>query len=891
MTIKLSQEQQEIVDTENNTIVVSNPGTGKTTTLSLKVLKLLENGVKPEKILCITFTEKAKKEMFEKIYDLAKEIPDSEIMKINIHTFHSFALNYLQDAGIVTGDVIGNNAMRFSILKSFDENNALNYGKEYIISSIVPKTENAIRYIKSFGITPDKIELDIVKEKLKEIYEEKKTSYSLEELQAFLGYFKEAYKNYEDSKGEAIDYSDMLLFFLKNFKNDKFEYVFVDEMQDMNDLEAEIAEKIGKKICLVGDSKQAIFGFQGGSIKNFKKFIETCELKMLSVNRRSCQQILDYSKEHFLRNTQNKDMVKKELECFKAVMEGASPKVISTKSHLNKILSIMESNPEKTIGIITRTNKQVIKISNFLDINNITYSSTSSKATTQYARDDIIKFLRGLILDEIEEKVSAIFTIFAPYTLKEAFEISGLYKKRVDISDKLKKMNDIGITLTKSNINDLFDNAILPVCVSKGPEWFSTAVLMKKQIEEYLSTQTPTKEGLFDFLSITEESYIERDSDSRITLTTVHKSKGLGFDVVIYLPSSLPSRTSFVDMIVEAILSSKNIDVKDELEEESIRIDFVAFTRAKEMLFVLTDDKNMRNYHIENITELEVDEKEEEIVATKMDSRMSEAFSLFVAGRLDESKVLLEKEDAWLEELIVNYFKNLDHLSYSSVNTDPYEFLTRSIISIPHFYAATTFGSEVHNAMDEIFKNKVKIEDLEGDVKKAVENGMKAIEQLKKDFPGLEHIGSEKGMKLPLSSIIEYSDKKLMFHGFIDAVFKHDNGYIIVDYKTDKNSSYSSGHKRQLSVYRKMFSVLNNIPEGNIKIFVLYLSLRGGINTGRFDWQIEGEKRDAFPTFEKHARKVLEWKEDPKKFIKDLLDNPKDDILYEAIVGKIGQIK
>ena len=168
--MQLSQEQQDIIKSENDTIVVSNPGTGKTTTLALKVIDLIENGVKPEKILCITFTEKAKKEMFEKIFEMAKDkFSDSEIMKINIHTFHSFAFNYLQDAGIVTGDVIGNNAMRFSILKSFDERNAFNYGKDYLISTIVPKTENAIRYIKSFGITPDKIDIDKAIEELEEI--------------------------------------------------------------------------------------------------------------------------------------------------------------------------------------------------------------------------------------------------------------------------------------------------------------------------------------------------------------------------------------------------------------------------------------------------------------------------------------------------------------------------------------------------------------------------------------------------------------------------------------------------------------------------------------------------------------------------------------------------
>ena len=67
-----SPEQQAIIESKGDIMVVSNPGTGKTTTLSLKVIDLLENGVKPEDILCITFTTKAKKEMFDKIFEMSR---------------------------------------------------------------------------------------------------------------------------------------------------------------------------------------------------------------------------------------------------------------------------------------------------------------------------------------------------------------------------------------------------------------------------------------------------------------------------------------------------------------------------------------------------------------------------------------------------------------------------------------------------------------------------------------------------------------------------------------------------------------------------------------------------------------------------------------------------
>ena len=880
-----SQEQSEIISSDKNTIVISNPGTGKTTTLSLKVINLLESGVKPEDILCITFTDKAKKEMFDKIFDMAKgKFSDSDIMKLNIHTFHSFAYNYLVDSGFVTGDIVGNNVMRYSILGSFENNKAFHYSKDYIISDIVPKTENAIRYIKSFGIIADKIDIEKAQSLLAGLYDGKKTSYSLDEMKAFLKYFVDAYKNYEDSKQNAVDYSDMLLIFIERFRGKKFQHVLVDEMQDMNELEAKIAQMVGEKLFLVGDAKQAIFGFQGGSVKNFHMFMKMCEPKLLSLNRRSSQEILDYSKGHFLGKTKYRDMFERELELFKSQGNGQIPKVVSTSAHLSKILDVIEKNPEKTIGIIARTNRQIIEISQYLDTNNIKYSSTSSQATSEQAKEEVLSFVKGLVSDRIEDKIAATFTIFSPYSLKEAFEFSAAFKKKE--FGKLEKISTWGISMKRENLDDIFAKVVFPLCISKGAEWFSTAISAKQQIDQYLALGTPTIEGLFDFIAIGEESYVERSNESKITLTTVHKAKGRAFDVVVYIPSS-SKRTSFIDMIVEAVLSSSGIDIKEEIEEESLRIDFVAFTRAKENLVIIADDKNSKNYHIEHLSEIEIDDRQDELVATRLNSRLSEAFSLFVAGRFQDSEKLLKGEDKWLEEFILNYFKNIDHLSYSSIKTEPYEFLIQNIIRIPTYYAATDFGSAVHSALADISIGRAKLEDFENDVRRAVENGLMAIEQLKKDYPGLKIAGVEKGRNLPLKAMIEFDDQKLMFTGFIDAIFQYDKGYLIVDYKTDKNSNYASDHKRQLSVYRKMHSILEGIPEDQISTCIVFVALRGGINTGKFDWSIETEKKNAFPTFLKHLQVVLEWKKDPNKFIQNLLEKPSDDPLYLAIKEKL----
>ena len=890
--MRISAEQQDIISARKDTVVIANPGTGKTTTLSLKVIKLLDEGTNPEDILCITFTEKAKKEMFGAIYKMGKErsFLDADIMKINIHTFHSFAYNYLRDHGEISGDILGNNFLRFLILNNFEQNKALNYEKEYIISEIMPQTENAIRYIKNFGITPDKIDIKKTEKLLKENFDEGASRYTIEEMEAFLKYFIGAYQEYERSKFEKIDYSDMLLIFLERFHGTRFEHVLVDEMQDMNEIEAKIAKTVAKNLFLVGDAKQAIFGFQGGSVKNFSKFRETCDTKMLLKNWRSTQQILNYAREYFLGKTKDRKQFQKELDSFGSDLIGEIPKVISTNAHIAKALEVIEGNKDKTVGIITRTNRQIIEISKILDASGIKYSSTSSQATTQQARKEIQRYLKGLLSDRIEDKIAGTFTAFSRYTLKEAFGFSQAFKAKKH--GELGRIKLEGAELERQDLDRIFASIILPVCVSKGAEWFATAVSVKQEVDEYLTFETPTFDGFFNFIAIGEESHVERRSDTRVTLTTVHKAKGREFDVVAYIPATPKRQVRFIDTIVESILLSFGVDVEDEVEEESLRVDFVAFTRAKEKLIVIADDRAADKYHIESLSCIEVDDSEDKpVAATRPNSGLSEAYSLFVAGRLSDSEKLLKHEEGWLKQHIEDYFRNVDHFSYSSITTDPYDFLTRNIVGIPRHSAGAELGNLVHAAMQKLLTDQARIEDYEGEIRKAAQHALDAINELREEFPGLRVDSTEKYQKILLSSMTDYpEDDVTEFTGKMDAIFKHDKGYLIVDYKTDKNSSNASKHKRQLVVYRRMLSIAEKIPEAQISVRVIFVALRGGINTGKFGRETAKETRGAgnpYRTFERHLQRVLEWKKDPDKFIGELLEKKSEDELYHVISEKL----
>ena len=244
-SIKPSKEQQAILAIKKDTIVVSNPGTGKTTTLAFKVLDLLDSGVKPEEIMCLTFTAKAKKEMQDKLYEMAVgKYPESTIIQVNVNTFHGFASNYLVDNGYISGDVVGNNLLRYSILESFLDNSALHYERKYIIDHLIGKIENAMRHMKTFGITYDKIDIKKTQKIIQQDYTPTR-SFSKEDLKVFVKHFVEAYKHYENRKTDGdIDFADMMLIFLDKHQGEKFEHVLVDEMQDMNELQAEIVQSI-----------------------------------------------------------------------------------------------------------------------------------------------------------------------------------------------------------------------------------------------------------------------------------------------------------------------------------------------------------------------------------------------------------------------------------------------------------------------------------------------------------------------------------------------------------------------------------------------------------------------------------------------------------------------
>ena len=873
--MQLNSEKLQILDHDGDSLVVANPGTGKTLLLAHKYVRLLKSGVKPEGILCLTFTDKAKNEMEERILKLAA---DSELKvetaDMNIFTFHAYALENIGE-----DNIISSNLLRYCIFRYLKDNEVLNYSDDYLISDIVPGMEGHISYLKSFGVTPDKINLEEVKAQLTE-----KEKYTKEELDKFAEYFLQIYTYYENTKkGKGIDYSDMLIRFLLLKKTPIFEYVLIDELQDVNDMEVNIALRSGKNFFAVGDKKQAIFGFQGGSILNFTKFDKSKKF-ILGNNYRSSNEILDYAKNYFLSKTTNKDH-SSELEALKnpEATSGRKPEIYAVgKDQI--VLAACELAKQlldegREVAIITRTNYQIMRVSQELKNKEIEHSTTyfsGSEETKGY----VIRFLRSFVTDDVNDLRAAMFTPFFPMPIKDAFTLSAskeltaqeVYTKCPAYRKMKESVKNI------EDIDRIFEMVVYPVSVTYGKDHLLAAISVQKTFREAVrAIDKMNLENLTAYLNSSDLLTDEGGQRKKVTLTTVHKAKGLEFDAVLYLPSKPRGRTDFQDYVVEAILKTKGVDASEELEEETLRINFVAMTRAKNKLLILTDKpEDYLNQMIEKKT-IEVQGKEHADYSEKA----KKAYGLFLAGETEGAKELLADKNKWLLDFVTGHFEKLDHLSFSGLRTDPYEYFKDRILGITDFSPALGIGSKVHKMAEHIVKGEVYA--IDDDVKTFEQNIKNMVMEIKEHYP--EAVGAEIDIDLPLGKLMK-TDIEVKFRGKIDAVFKKGDEHMLVDWKTDKNADRASEHRRQLEIYKRAYSVMTGIAPEKIKVAVGFVGLRGRINMGRVDSDLDDSqpKGKVFETFEKHANVVLNWKKEPELLLKDLVETENDEVLWRSIV-------
>ncbi|MGF3104118.1 DNA helicase PcrA [Rossellomorea sp. DUT-2] len=604
----MNPEQAEAVKaTEGPLLIMAGAGSGKTRVLTHRIAYLMvEKGVNPYNILAITFTNKAAREMKDRIENILGGASDN----IWISTFHSMCVRILRR----DIDRIGMNR-NFTILDSTDQ--------QSVIKAI----------LKEKNIDPKKFD---PRSLLGSISSAKNELTTPEELSKQVGGYydqvvSDVYTEYQKRlrKNQALDFDDLIMTTIQLFQRvpevlefyqRKFQYIHVDEYQDTNRAQYMLVKLLASRfqnLCVVGDSDQSIYRWRGADIANilsFEKDYPRATVIFLEQNYRSTKRILQAANEVIQKNsnrkpknlwTENHDGEK--ISYFRADTEQTEAQFVT-----GKIKEMTESGKKKysDFAILYRTNAQSRVMEEVLLKSNIEYSIVGGiKFYDRKEIKDILAYLR--LISNPDDDISLMRVINVPKRGVGATSIDKIarYAQDHDISmfSALEEADFIGLSpkITKAVIE--FKEMV------KGytgmQEYLSVTELVEEILEKsgYIDMLKAEKsiesqsrlENLDEFLSVTKSFEQSNDDKSLVAfltdlalvadidkldeddqpkdsviLMTLHAAKGLEFPIV------------FLMGMEEGVFPhSRSLMEEDEMEEER-RLAYVGITRAEEQLYL-----------------------------------------------------------------------------------------------------------------------------------------------------------------------------------------------------------------------------------------------------------------------------------------------------------------
>ncbi len=593
----LNKEQKEaVMHIDGPCLVVAGAGSGKTKVLTTRIAYLIDNGIYSSHILAITFTNKAAKEMKERINKLVSN------NYAFVGTFHSFGLRIIKENyrefGLTSNFTIMDSDDVLSIIKKIMKD--LNYDIKDISPSFI---RNKISFIKNEMLSDAEV-----------------TRYFASEIEKKV---VEVYFRYQDvlRKNNAIDFDDLLKLpvdlFMKNQSildkyQEKYQYILVDEYQDTNEVQYKLIKLLGSKyhnIFVVGDQNQAIYGFRQANYKNivnFEKDYVDAKVIVLNQNYRSTTNILNAANSVIKNNVE-----RKEVNLYSELGEGVKVKYIRSNdgaSEINNIISEIKDLLNlgyhlKDIAIFYRTNAQSRAYEEAMLKNNFAYRVVGSFYF--YKRKeikDLISYLR--LISNHNDDVSLKRVINEPKR--------GIGAKTIDNLEELASKEGASIFDVISKGKELeFKNLIIKL--TDEAENMSLTELIDAVIEESGMQEEFTKDNSLDgeirldylkeFRSITEnyqnatgsvnlQDFLEeisliadvtehQEEDDSITLMTFHSAKGLEFKVV------------FMVGMEEGLMPHQNSLLEESELEEERRLCYVGITRAKERLYLTNAKRRM----------------------------------------------------------------------------------------------------------------------------------------------------------------------------------------------------------------------------------------------------------------------------------------------------------
>lgn len=594
----LNESQYEaVVNTEGPVLVLAGAGSGKTRVVTYKIAYLVkEIGVNPFNILAITFTNKAANEMKER----AEELLERSINGMWIGTFHSICVRILRK----------HYSSNFTI---YDTQDSLNLIK---------------RIVKDRNLDSDQFKPKSIKNRISDF---KNKGMGVKEFQEFAGsdfYLKivgEVFFDYEAAMKEAnaLDFDDLLLKTVKLFEanpsvceeySKKFDYIFVDEYQDVNDIQYKFIKAIShvhNNLTVVGDENQSIYAFRGANLENilnFERDFKGAKVIYLNQNYRSTKSILDAANHLILNNPQK---YKRELLATKADDEKVKCYNLMTgDDEAYKVLEIIEKlkdDGEKysDIAILYRTNNQSRAFEDVFVRNSVPYEIIGGiRFYDRKEVKDVLAYLK--LLNNPFDSVSFERIVNTPRRGVGPKTLGDLNEYRlVTGKDYFETLSDIGTKSAKKfgedfiKIREVMNDVPLSELVD--------IVLEKSEyLKELKVSKNPEDESrvqnVYEFVSYVKE-YEEKNPESelsemlneisllsdidqskeedKVVLMTVHSSKGLEF------------RNVFVVGLEEGLFPSR-MSMEDEKDvEEERRLFYVALTRARDRLFLTSADSRM----------------------------------------------------------------------------------------------------------------------------------------------------------------------------------------------------------------------------------------------------------------------------------------------------------
>lgn len=612
----LNDEQKIAVEAEDKHILVlAGAGSGKTRVIIARALHLIESGVRPSRILILSFTRKSAREIAERI---KSETDAKEKNGLSGQTFHSWCFELIKSNPSIFKE------SSYSLLDEDDSSSVFRYTFPHDEKSPLPIKGGDIKDVYSYMVNTKKSLSDAIRMKMKRVYPDGEID---EYIKRYAVHYRNAIQRYILYKNEHkyLDYDDLLYVVSKTLKTNekardyitrRYDHILIDEMQDTNPLQYELLSSFYENchIYAVGDDAQSIYAFRGADFKAIHSFTDrVAESKVYKLvkNYRSYSEILNISNWLLARSPLNYD---KSLIAVKGE-KGEKPKLVQTENGYEEASfiadNIIRSLSEKNYNYIdhmalSRTVMGLRKLESIFIERSIPYRlyGGSTLIESKHIRD-VISPIRVCLNVRDEIAWMRFLTLFRGIGEKSAQKYIQAVKDCIYTDDaikalKLSKAPKV-ITDTLSAINENRNSAINAVKASYKSLEERLAIIYqdewirRKEDFKILFSLAERANSIDSFISdfvlsprLEETIRNDESTDDYVILSTIHSAKGLESTAVYCLdvsPYAFPTERAYADG-------------SDEVEEER-RCLYVALTRAKDELYIMRNSRSVRAYELE----------------------------------------------------------------------------------------------------------------------------------------------------------------------------------------------------------------------------------------------------------------------------------------------------